>query len=232
MRAFIAAALLLATMAPGAALADAAVPTRIQVAGTGTVTLAPDVAIVSASVQTNSANASDAVGRNNAIYERVAAALAQLGIERADVTLAGYSVNYFPKPEKPAPDTVYGYTVSRDFTVKVRAIAKAGNVVDAVTRAGATSIGGVSFGLSDPAAAQASATAKAVDDARAKAEALAAAAHLRITGIRSIDLGGGSGPVMPMAKMMMSAAPEPATQFDTSSVGVTVTVQITFLAAP
>jgi uncharacterized protein YggE len=231
MKALIAAALFALALAPLTALADEPHATEIVVSGSGSITLPPDVASVSGSIQTNSANAADAVGRNNAIYERVVAALTKLGIARADVSLAGYNVSYNPKPPKPETDVTYGYSVARDFVVKVRDIAKAGGVVDACTGAGATSIGGVNFGLNDERSAQARATVKAVDDARAKAEALAAAAHLHVSGIKSINLGG--GPIYPTAKMALSAAMGQApTQFDTSSVSVTVNVEMTFLAQP
>lgn len=232
MKAAIAALVVLVAVAPIAARADAPRATEIVVSGTGSVTLPPDLAMVNGSIQTNSANAADAVGHNNVIYERVVAALTKLGIARGDIALAGYNVSYNPKPPKPDASTTYGYTVSRDFTVKVRDIAKAGGAVDACTTAGVTSIGGVTFGLNDEGAAQAQATGKAVDDARAKAEALAAAAHLRISGIKSINLSGG-GPVYPMSKMAMDAAPGQApTQLDTSSVSVSVNVEMTFLAQP
>jgi uncharacterized protein len=230
MRAFAAAALLAAFVCQGAARAGESAATQIVVSGTGSVTLPPDVASVSASIQTNAANASEAVGRNNAIYERVVSALTKLGLARDDISLAGYNVNYVPKPPKGESDVVYGFTVSRDFSVKVRDIGKAGSVVDACTAAGTTSIGGVAFGLNDERSAQSAATAKAVDDARTKAEAIAAAARLHVIGIKSINLGGG-GPVYPMSKMGMSAAAAP-TQFDTSSVSVSVSVEITFLAQP
>jgi hypothetical protein len=233
MKAAISALLVLLVAAPIGVRADAPRATEIVVSGTGTVTLPPDVATVSGSIQTNSANAAEAVGGNNAAYERVGSALAKLGIARNNIELAGYNVSYTPKPPKPDDGVTYGYTVTRDFVVKVRDIAKAGEVVDACTAAGATSIGGVSFGLSDERSAQAQATGKAVDDARAKALALAAASHLHVSGIKSIGLGDGGGPVYPMAKMAVNAAPgQSPTQFDTSTVNVTVNVQMTFLAQP
>ena len=61
MKAAIAATLLTLLLAPSAALADSAPATDIVVSGTGSVTLAPDVASVSGSVQTTSANSADAV---------------------------------------------------------------------------------------------------------------------------------------------------------------------------
>lgn len=208
--------------------------TEIRVSGNGSVTLPPDVANVSATVETNAPNAGDAVSHNNAIYDRIVAALERIGIARNDITLSYYNVSYNPKPHvlPPHPDGErYGYTVSRGFSVKVREIAKAGRASDACTSAGATSIDGVSFGLADSSVARAAATRKAVDDARANADALAAAAHLHIVAIKSIDLGGG-GTVAPVPMMRMAAANAAPTQFDQSNVNVTVSVTVTYAAGP
>ncbi len=205
-------------------------PTVIVVSGVGSVTLPPTLATVSASVQTAAPNASEAVAHNNAIYGRVVAALTALGIARSDITLGGYNVNYNPTPATPRPGEVYGYTVNRDFNVKVHKIGDAGAVVDACTRAGATSIGGVSFGLADRSAARAQATTLAVADARAKADELARAAHLHVIAVRRIALGGGGGPVYPM--MRMNAAVATSTTFDAGNVTESVTVEMTFAAAP
>lgn len=225
-----------------AALTVAAVPayadapsgmTEIRVSGSGSVTMQPDVANVSASVETNAPNAGEAVSQNNTIYDRVLTALEKVGVSRSDVTLSAYNVNYNPKPHvmPPNPDGErYGYTVSRSFNVKVRNIGKTGQATDACTTSGATSIGGISFGLADPSAARAEATRKAVADARANADALAAASHLRIASLKSIELGGG-GEVAPQPMMRMAAAAAP-TQFDQSNVSVSVSVSATYLAQP
>lgn len=207
--------------------------TQITVSGNGSVTLPPNVANVSAAVDTNAAGAGEAVSHNNAIYDRIVATLEKAGVARQDITLSYYNMNYNPKPKvmPPQPDGErYGYTVSRGFNVKVRTIGNAGRVADACSSAGATSINGVSFGLADDSAARAEATRKAVADARANAQALAAAASLHIVGIKSIDLGGG-GTVTPLPMMKMAAASAP-TQFDQSNVSVSVSVSVTFLAEP
>ena len=219
---------------PAPAPAQAAA-TEIAVTGTGTVTLPPDLATVDAAVETNAPNAGEAVSQNNAIYDRVVASLQKLGIARADVSLSYYNVSYTPKPT-PAelasqPQQRWGYTVSRGFTVKVRAIDKAGGVVDACTAAGATAINGVSFGLADTQAPRAKAMREAVAQARAEAEALAAAAGLHIVAIKRIDLGGAAPGPVPLMRMA-AAAPAAPTQFDQSNVSVSVTVGATFTAAP
>jgi hypothetical protein len=221
--------------APAAAADTLAGKTQITVSGNGSVTLPPDMATVGADVETNAAGANDAVARNNVIYDRIVAALEKVGVARADITLSYYNVNYNPKPQAlpPRPDGErYGYTVSRGFSVKVRDIGSAGRVTDACTRSGATSINGVSFGLADPSGPRAQATQKAVDDARASADALASAAHLHVVSIKSIDLGGG-GAVSPVPMMRMAAANAAApTQFDQSNVTVSISVSVTFLAVP
>jgi uncharacterized protein YggE len=208
----------------------AAGTTEITVSGTGSVALAPDTATVSASVETNADNAAKAVSDNNVRYDRVVAALERAGIARSDVTLSYYTVNYSPKPQTPSPGDRYGYTVRRQFDVKVREIGKAGTVVDACTGAGATGIDNVSFGTADPNAGRAEAIKRAVADARTTADALAAAAGLHITGIESIGQGGAELRQMPM--MRMAVANSTPTTFDQSNVNVSTTISVTFTAQP
>ncbi|HYL26395.1 MAG TPA: SIMPL domain-containing protein [Candidatus Nitrosotalea sp.] len=206
--------------------------TEVTASGSGSLSLPPDVATVNAAVETNSSSANDAIAQNNAIYDRVVAAVTKIGVARGDVTLSYYNVSYNPRPASgpPNPGERYGYSVSRSFSVKVREIGSAGRVSDACIGAGATAINGVSFGLADPRTARAQAIAKAVADARANAEALAAAASLRIVGTKSVELTGGEAPgPVPLGAMARMNAP---TQFDQSNVNVSVSVTVVFLAEP
>ena len=199
--------------------------------------MVPDQATVNASVVTTADSASQAVSENNSRYDAIVSAVARAGIKRDDVTLSYYNVNYVPRPNpmpaNPSPYDRYGYTVTRTFAVKVRAMDRAGAVVDAATSAGATTIEGVTFGLANPDRARAQATRNAVGDARAKAEDLARAAGLRITGIQSMSYGGEPGIVRPMmmAKEATAAAPVP-TQFDPGNVSITANVTVVFSAVP
>jgi uncharacterized protein len=226
---------LLAVLALATATARAAQTgvTDVTASGTGSVSLPPDMATVNAGIETNADNANDAISQSNAIYDRVVVNLAKMGIARGDVALAYYNVSYNPRPRNAQPSSGerYGYTVARNFSVKVREIGKAGAVSDACISAGATAINGVSFGLADPSAARTQATARAVAEARANADALAQAAGLHVTAIKSIELGGAGAPG-PVPMMRMAAAPNPPTEFDQSNVNVTVSVSIVFLAEP
>ncbi len=222
----------------GLLLVAATMPARsssaaeITVTGEGSISLIPDTATVYASVETNAEGAVDATSQNNQIYDRVVAAVTKTGVARDDITLAYYNVNYVARPKvaPPAPDsTRYGYTVTRSFAIKVRNMNNAGTVVDALTSAGVSNIGGVSFGLADPSKARSQATNLAVADARSKAELLANAAGLHITGIRKISMGGGA--VQPLYRTMAAAVPAP-TAFDSGDVTVNENVTVVFAAAP
>jgi uncharacterized protein YggE len=219
--------------------ASAATVTRITVSGEGTVAVVPDQASIRATVITNADRADDAVSQNNAIYARIVAATQAQGIARTDVTLADYNLNFNPRPS-PVPSDGgfassqrYGYIVSRSFDIKVRAVNKAGAIVDAITKAGVTNVESISFGSSDPSRAQAQATAKAYTDARSKADEAAKAAGLHISGIGQIDFGGGVSvrPMMRMAAMAAPSAPAP-TVLDSGNVNVTATLTVVFLAQP
>ena len=214
----------------------AAEQTEILVSGTGTISLPPDLATVEAEVQTNAVNADEAVGNNNAVYNRIVASLERIGIRPSDIALTYYNVRYNPKPET-ADQTGqrWGYFVNRGFTVKVHNMSKVGAAVDACSSGGSSSINGVSFGLANDAALRSQAMARAVADAREKAQILAQASGLRIVGIKTVNEGGYFAPMARENVGMVPPAPAPAlppTQLSQSNVSVTANVNVTFLASP
>jgi uncharacterized protein YggE len=219
--------LALATTAVGSAAPSGT--TEITVTGRGAIQLAPNVAIVAAGMQSNAPSAAQALAENNAAYDRIVAALGRLGVARNDVTMSGYNVNYVaPRPDQPDGERS-GYTVSRDFSVRVRDIAKAGEVTDACIAAGATSINGVQFTVGDSAAVRTKAVALAVANARTNAELLARDAGLHIVGIAKVSLdnaGDNPGPVV------FSLAAARSTAFDQGNVEVSASVTAVFIAAP
>jgi hypothetical protein len=219
--------LLLAFALASPAMAENPGATEITVTGRGAIALAPNVAIVSAGVQSNAATAAQALASNNAAYDRIVGALLKLGVGRADIAMAGYNVSYAAPRAGQSDNEQTGYTVSRDFSVKVRDIAKAGVATDACIGAGATSINGVQFTLADNAAARAQAIALAVADARKSADFLARESALHVVGIAkiSLDSAAEAGPVM------FRATARPTT-FDQGNVGVSASVTAVFLAKP
>jgi uncharacterized protein YggE len=76
--------------------------------------------------------------------------------------------------------TLRGYQVSQTLTVKVRDTDKAGDILSGVGSLGASQVSGLSFTIDDQDALEAQARGKAIDDARAKAEALAKQLHVSL----------------------------------------------------
>src|SRR4028119_565759 len=67
--------------------------TRLDVSATGEVSRVPDVAIISAGVQTRSATATGAISENASRMERVRAALKAAGIADRDIQTANINLN-------------------------------------------------------------------------------------------------------------------------------------------
>ena len=104
----------------------------------------------------------------------------------------------------------------------------AGRFIDAAAEVAGDefSLNGISFAVSDPAAAIAPVRAMAVTEARAKAEVLAAASGCTIGPVVSIVEGGGGGAApMPRGPVRAMAAPIEAGS-ETLALHVTVTFEL------
>ena len=71
--------------------------------------------------------------------------------------------------------------------ITVRDLTKLGDTVDAAVDAGATQVNGITFRVDDQTKVEAQAREAAMKDAKGKADALAAAAGVNITGVASIS---------------------------------------------
>ncbi len=178
------------------ALASDTVPTNlpglyppehtISVQGVGTVFIKPDLAEVSLGVDISRTKLSEARSDAATAMNAVIAALHQLGIGDADIETS--YLNISPTWDYSGNGQhVTGYQVDNILLVRVHDLDKLGDVVDNSINAGATTVNGITFELSDPTSAQSQARAAAVKDARARADELASAAGVTITGVSSIN---------------------------------------------
>lgn len=172
----------------------------ISVTGQGDASGPPDRAQISAGVQTLATTVAQASTENQAIVEAIMRALAQQGIDSKDIQTANYSI--WPEqqhdPQQANQVRVTGYRVSNVVNVIVKDINKVGEVLAAVTSAGANSIHGVNFMVKDSAALEQSARSAAMADARARAEELAELAGVTLGEVLTISMSSGGGYPMPM----------------------------------
>jgi uncharacterized protein YggE len=182
----------------------------ITVVGQGTVRVQPDIAQVSIGIETSSATVAEAVQDNETQMTAILAALKAAGIADKDIQTMNYSI-YLDSSSEPVPavgtsgeGTAPVYRVSNMVQVTIRDLEKVGDVLDAVIEAGANNIWGVSFSVDDPTAAQADARAKAVEDALARAQALAELNGVTLGPVMAINEVVG-GNVYPAAVQMEAA---------------------------
>jgi uncharacterized protein YggE len=182
----------------------------INVSGVGRVKAEPDIATVTVGVTKQGEDAQSASGQAAEAMTAVVDALLALGIAESDIQTTSLNLN--PRYDwDDNPPNIVGWDASNMVNVTVRDITTVGDVVDAATAAGATNVSGISFSVEDPTEAQAVAREAAVLDAAAKAEQLAAAAGVTITGVISISEFGGQQPqpiMLARAEMAFDAAAE------------------------
>ena len=199
--------------APG--LADETVR-QITVTGSAEAQAVPDLATITAGVETRAETAAAALSANSQAMTAVLAALDAGGVERRDVQTSQLSISPVYEPYQEGNQDgqkVAGYEAANMVTVRVRAIARLGETVDAVTTAGANRIYGVSFDVSDPKPALDTAREKAVADARSKAELFAKAAGVTLGPVvRIAEATQTGGPIMMRAEAMADKAAPPVEQ--------------------
>lgn len=164
-------------------------PAVISVSGQGRADVAPDMAVVNIGIVTTGKTAQLAQAENAKIASDVTAALGQLGIFSKDIQ-THYTMS--PVYEKGDYRKAAGYRASNTVTVTVNDVAKTGQVIDTALKSGATDVNGLSFGLKDAKSVRNTALQMAVQDARSKADAIAAALGVKIVGIQNVKEDGGN----------------------------------------
>ena len=196
----------------------------IAVTGVGQVSARPDKAVVSAGVQTRALTAQEAQASASQTMQAVIDAIKALGIAERDIQTSGVSL--YPVIEE--SNVVSGYTASNTVTVTVQDVSQAGAVLDAVVKAGANVAGGVTFGFQEEEGLRNQALAAAAVDARSKAEALAGALGLKISGVESVSEGAVDVPRPFYGPQPLAAESAPAVPIEPGEQTVTAQVTVVF----
>ena len=166
---------------------------NLAVNGTGIVTLQPDIVSISIGVNTEDDDPSTAVSRNNRQVEAIMAALSELGITAEDTQTSNFSIWPRQDYDFEGQPTSTTFVVDNTLVVTVRDLGSLGDVLDAAVDAGANSIYGINFDISDREEAIAQATQLAMENAEARAANLAGAANVELGEVLFINSFVGSG---------------------------------------
>ena len=158
-------------------LASALADQTVTVTGSGETLVTADTAVVTLGVNVRKASAPEAQSGANEVIAAIRAALTAAGFREEDVS-TGY-INLFAVYDYVRDaEQIVAYNASSSLAVKVTDMGRVGEVIDLAFSAGANTLDGVSFSVSDDTAARAEALKAAVADAKAKAAVLAEAAGL------------------------------------------------------
>lgn len=201
-------------------------PRTISVNGSGVASAAPDIAYITLGVETVNADPAQAVAENNAAMTAVIEAIKALGVAEADIQTVNYTMwieQVVDRDGIPTGETKYH--VSNQVRVKVTDFAKTGEVLQAALAAGANTVAGVEFAVSDPAALQQQARDQAVAAAQAKAAQLATGFKVTLGPVRNINEF--SSVAQPMAMVADTGGGGPA-PIAGGSFSVTVELQVVY----
>ncbi|WP_406064179.1 SIMPL domain-containing protein [Streptomyces sp. NBC_01077] len=171
--------------------ARAEAPATVTVTGHGRAAAAPDLAILSVGVEATRKTAKEAMAAQKTAAESLLAVLHKQGIAERDIRTDSLSLSPVYTQNAEGESKVTGYQAGQAFSVKVREIDRAGQVIGAVNDATGDSgrINGVVFDVADPSALRVKAREAAYRDAYDKA-----AQHARLSGHqlgRLVSLGEG-----------------------------------------
>ena len=130
---------------------------------------APDIASISAGVVTQAVDGNAAMRQNAEQMARVMTAIKAAGIAEKDIQTSGINLNPQYHYADNVPPVITGYQASNTVSLKVRDIAKLGNVLDALAAQGANQINGPQFEIDQPEPVYDEARLAALKKAQARA---------------------------------------------------------------
>jgi uncharacterized protein YggE len=187
-----------------AAAVSSADGTLLSVSAQAEARRVPDIAMLSAGVVTQAADANAAMRANAEEMTKVVAAIRAAGIAERDIQTSGVNLNPQYRYAENLPPAITGYQASNNVNITVRDIAKVGKILDALVATGANQINGPSFDVDDKESAFDEARRAAVDKARARAAMYAKTLGMQVRRIVSISEGSGFSPPRPMPMMAMA----------------------------
>ena len=181
---------------------------RLTVRGHGSVSTAPDMALITLGVVREAREAGEAIAETSAAMRALLEVLNAAGLEARDVQTSGLSLSpiWSNRSSGNARPRITGFTARNTLRIRLRDLDSLGALLDRLVAAGANNLEGVSFGLQDPSTQRDEARRAAIADALHAAEVLAGAAGVGLGEILSISQGQtvSGGPVV-MREMALGA---------------------------
>lgn len=206
-------------------------PGTIVVSGTGRIAVEPDVADLRLGVSVARPTVDSARADAAAAMTAILAAIRDGGVAARDIrtTLVSVQPRYDYRDGK--PPLLTGYELANQVEVTIRDLANLGSVIDGSLTAGATSMDSLSFRVDDPTEPERAARLAAMAQARSRADVLAEAAGVTISGVGDVVEGGGGSPAYPQPKVARMMLADSATPVEGGTTEISVSVTVTYRIA-
>lgn len=177
--------------------------------GEGRIFAKPDIAAISFSIVTEATTSKKAQDDNSKKSQKIVDFVKEQGIDDKDIKTTGYNVypQYsYPRPCPPgaeylgAPDypcqgqtdqqKISGYQVNQSFEVKIRDLEKISTILDGLITAGANQVNNLGFKIDNEEGLKEEARAKAIENAKSKADKLKKQLGIRLGKIINYNEGG------------------------------------------
>lgn len=208
--------LALAQQAPTASIADMASTPLVRLNITEALRSPPDEASMTVGTQARAPTATAAAAANKVKTEKLLAAIRAAGIREREIQTQGIQLQpdyrWDNEPNGRGRQTLVGYIASNSVQIKTRNIDRLTSLLDMLTTAGADSVYGPNFGISDPAPLRREARVRAME--RGKTEAADYARNNGFTSVRllSVEEGAsyrGTDVIVTGSRIAPVAAPPP-----------------------
>ena len=178
---------------------------QAQIAAEGLVKAIPDVALLNFTIITEATNAQSASTQNAQKADAFLKAVKKFLHEGDTVKSTGYRImplyNYGDKGKKPA---ITGYRATNGFQVKIKELARLGDLIDLATQHGVNDIQGPIWQHSGIDSLVQEASVQALQKAKQMAEALAQSQGMKIKRLQKVSTG---ARVVPYPREMKAMAP-------------------------
>ncbi len=201
----------------------------ITVSADGKVLAKPDIGQINLGVSNEAKTVAEAQKQSTAAINKITDFLKKSGVEDKDAKTTNYSI-YPVYDYTERKQTLRGYSVSQNIEVKIRDLAKSGDIIAGAAENGANIIGGLSFTIDEPEALKAEAQKQAIEKARAKAKDLASKLGVRLGKLINFSENGYIPPVYysKSAEALGIGGGSPAPSIPTGENEITSTVSLTF----
>lgn len=180
----------LAQQAPTASIAEMASTPLVRVNIAEALRTAPDEASMTVGTEAKAQSATAAVAANKVKTEKLLAAIRAAGIRERDIQTQGIQLQpdyrWENQPGGSGRQTLIGYIARNSVQIKTRKIDTLASLLDTLTAAGADTVYGPNFSISDPAPLRKEARIRAM--ARGQAEATEYARNNGFTSVRLLSV--------------------------------------------